>query len=108
MGYFWDIFGISLGYIWDIFGKSLGYLWDIIEISLGYLWDIFGISLGYLLSERTLGVPPVIFLTTVDLLGFIKERIYSICIIDGNAYTDDDRHIENASYGDLYIMTECI
>ena len=53
-----DIFRISLGYLWDIFGIALRYLWDIFEISLGYLWDIFGISL----SERTSGVPPVIFI----------------------------------------------
>merc|ERR1719239_1825846 len=81
-GYFWDIFEISLGYLWDIFGIYLGHLWDIIGISLGYLWDIFGISLvyiwdifgmssGYLwdifLSERTSGVPPVIFYLEVGL-----------------------------------------
>ena len=50
-----------MGYIWDIFGISLEYLGNIWGISLGYLWVIFGISLGYLLSERTSGVPPVIF-----------------------------------------------
>ena len=48
---------IFLGYLWDIFGISLGYLGDILGIFWGYLGDILGISL----SERTSGVPPVIF-----------------------------------------------
>ena len=53
-GYFGDILGISFGYLGDILGISRGYFGDILGISLGYLRNI--------LSERTSGVPPVIFL----------------------------------------------
>ena len=68
-GNLWDNFKITLGYLWNILGISWGYLGDIFEISgdiLGISWGYFGISLGYLLnilSERTSGVPPVIFHT---------------------------------------------
>ena len=74
-GYLGDIFGISLGYFWDIFGIFLGYFGEIFKISLGslrYIWDILGILWGHLgdilrisLSERTSGVPPVIFFILV-------------------------------------------
>ena len=90
MGYHWDIFGISLGYLWDIFGISLGYPWDIFGISLGHLWDIFRISLGYLLSERTSGVSPVIFVVVV---GQILYQTEGPCFWSTEAppKTDDDR-----------------
>ena len=51
-----------MGYLWDIFGIFWGYLGDILGISWGYLGDILGISL----SERTSGVPPVIFLSFLN------------------------------------------
>ena len=59
--YLGDMLGISLGYLGDILGISRGYLGDIFGISWGYLGDILGISL----SERTSGVPPVIFQTDI-------------------------------------------
>ena len=95
MGYLGDIFQISLGYLGETFGISLGYLGDISGISsrssmssmvhwsIGPVvhWSIgplvpwsFGplvecqmskFNMVKLLSERTSGVPPVIF-STVD------------------------------------------
>ena len=87
--------GISLGYLGDILGISWGYLGDILGISSGYLDDILGTigpfvhwSIGpldywsisplvecqmlnvtkvKLLSERTSGVPPVIFTIGIPL-----------------------------------------
>ena len=56
-GYFGNILGIFWGYFGDILGIFWGYFGDILRIFWGYLWDIFKISL----SERTSGVPPVIF-----------------------------------------------
>ena len=49
-------------YLGDIMGIYFGYLWDIFWISLGYVGDMLGISL----SERTSGVPPVIFISFID------------------------------------------
>ena len=63
-----NILEMTLGHFWDI----LGIFWDIFEISLVYLWDIFRISL----SERTSGVPPVIFELVGKLQGvqFVMEN----------------------------------
>ena len=59
MGYLWAIFKISLG--------SLRYIWDILGILWGYLGDILRISL----SERTSGVPPVIFTSVMTSLSLL-------------------------------------
>ena len=68
--------GISWGYIGDILGISCGYIGDILGISLAHLslgplvhWSIgplvecrmLNVIKVTLLSERTSGVPPVIF-----------------------------------------------
>ena len=88
-----DILAITVGYIWDIFGISLGYLGDIFKVIKVINWAIGPLvhwssspvvhcSIGpmsnvnkvKLLSERTSGVPLVIFPMVVkQIISLISD-----------------------------------
>ena len=87
LGLSWNYLGTILGLSWDylgtIFGTILGLSWDYLGTILGLSWDYLGtimglslslsLSIRLILTERTSGVPPVIFSNVVIKSWFSIE-----------------------------------
>ena len=79
-GYLGDTFGISLRYLWDIFRFFWGYLGDYWSICPLVECQMLNVNKVQLLSERTSGVPPVIFLSSSQIyFVFIWKFWMLIC-----------------------------
>ena len=92
--------GIFLGYLGDILRIFWGYFRDILGILWRYFGDVFGIFLEYFgdilgtsMSERTYGVPPVIFVW--ESTNFQRWNMFSHIIpVEMGFFTGTNIHDE--------------